>query len=280
MKLFGLTISFLLLFTSCTKTQKETFDLNLFPKDWVRLTDKDGKLVIYNSCDAGNLLVTFSNNKGHFELLMHGQQEDNDFEILETTQIYDSIFLKAKWKDSDEKQDFKFYWSNKEKGLGRFITTYSTGFTLDYLFVTSDKESNFEKFDQPCRECWGDECDEIEKDIEKTDKPIEAIKRLFDDYVKYQESTDSQNNKDLLTKSLKSLDKVKEPNELEILINIWMYYDLTDFPVRELVFNVLQKNRPESIIAIKTRINNKKEWETDSTAPYSELDYLLKQLDK
>ena len=280
MKILGLTISFLLLFTSCKETKKEIFNLNSFPKEWVRLTDKDGKLVVYNSCDAGNLLFTISNNRDHFELLLHGQQEDYDFEILETTQLNDTIFLKAKWKGSHEKQDFKFFWTNKEKGLGRFITTYSSGFTSDNLFVTGDKQTNFEKFDQPCRECWGDECDEKEKDIEKIDKPIEAIKKVFDKYVKYQESTDSQDNKDLMTNSLKSLDMVTEPDELEILINIWMYYDPTDFPSRDLVFNVLQKNRTESIQAIKTRINNEKEWETDDTAPYSELNYLLKQLDK
>ena len=190
MKILGLTISFLLLLTSCKEVKKETFDLNSFPKEWVRLTDKDGKLVVYSSCDAGNLLLTISNKRDHFELLLHGQQEDYDFEILETTQLNDTIFLKAKWKGSDEKQDFKFFWANKEKGLGRFITTYSSGFTSDNLFVTGDKQTNFEKFEQPCRECWGEECDEIEKDIEKNDKPIEAIKKVFVDYVNHQESTD------------------------------------------------------------------------------------------
>lgn len=279
MKILGLIISFLLLFTSCKQAKKENFDLNSFPKEWVRLTDKDGKLVVYNSCDAGNLLLTISNKRDHFELLLHGQQEDYDFEILETTQLNDTIFLKEKWKGSDEKQDFKFFWANKEKGLGRFITTYSSGFTSDNLFVTGDKQTNFEKFEQPCRECWGEECDEIEKDIEKIDKPIEAIKKVFVDYVKHKESTDSEDNKDLMTNSLKLLDKVTEPNELEILINVWMYYDPTDFPSRDLVFNVLQKNLRESIQAIKIRINNKREWETDDTAPYSELNYLLKQLE-
>lgn len=276
MKILGLTISFILLLTSCKETKKKTFELNSFPKEWVRLTDKNGKLIVYNSCDAGNLLLTISNNRDHFELLLHGEQEDYDFEILESAQLNDTIFLKAKWKGSDEKQDFKFFWTNKEKGLGRFVTTYSNGFTSDNLFVTGDKQTNFEKFNQPCRECWGDECDEIEK----IDKPLEAIKNVFDNYVKHQESTDSQNNKDLMTNSLKSLDKVTEPDELEILINIWMYYDPTDFPSRDLVFNVLQKNRPESIQAIKTRINHKKEWEIDNSASYSELNYLLKQLDE
>lgn len=177
MKLLGLTISFFLLFTSCNETKKEAFDLNLLSKDWVRLTEKDGKLIVYNSCDAGNMLLTISKVSDHFELLLHGEQEDCDFEILETTQLNDTIFLKAKWKDSDEKQEFKFFWTNKEKGLGRFITTYSNGFTSDNLFVIRDKQTTFEKFDQPCRECWGDECDEL-----KNEEKIEIKKdSLYND---------------------------------------------------------------------------------------------------
>ena len=109
---------------------------------------------------------------------------------------------------------------------------------------------------------------------------IQNIKTIFEDYVEYQESTDSQDNKDLMTKSLKSLSKVTEPDELDILINVWMYYDPTDFPCRDLVYRVLGSSRPESIMAVKTRIKNKKNWETDDTAPYSELNDLLKQLDK
>jgi len=280
MKLLGLTILFLLLLTSCKKTNKEVIDLNSFPKDWVRLTDKYGKLVVYNSCDAGNLLLTISKNSNHFELLLHGQQEDYGFEILETTQLSDTIFLKAKWKDSDEKQNFKFFWTDKEKGLARFITTYSSGFTSDNLFVTKDKQTNFEKFDQPCRECWGDECDEMEMTIEQKENPIGVIKKIFDDYVKHEESTDSQEDKSLMKKSIESLIRLTDPNELEILINVWMYYDPTDFPSRNLVFKILENSRPESIDAIKTRIKYKKEWETDDTAPYSELNYLLKIIDK
>jgi hypothetical protein len=67
--------------TSCTENKKVVFDLNSFPQDWVRLTDKNGKLVVYNSCDAGNLLVTISKKGESFEVLLHGQQEDYDFDI-------------------------------------------------------------------------------------------------------------------------------------------------------------------------------------------------------
>lgn len=120
---------------------------------------------------------------------------------------------------------------------------------------------------------------DLQKQVTKTlDKSIEAIKNVFEDYIKYQESTDSQDDRDLMTNSLKSLDKVTDLDELEILINVWMYYDPTDFPSRNLVFDILEKSHPESIKAVKTRITNKKEWETDETAPYSELKDLLKNL--
>ncbi|MDR6967304.1 TM2 domain-containing membrane protein YozV [Flavobacterium arsenatis] len=109
---------------------------------------------------------------------------------------------------------------------------------------------------------------------------IQNIKNIFDVYVKYQESADSQNDKDLMIKSLESVNKLTDPNELDILINVWMYYDPTDFPTRNVVFKILENSRPESIKAVKARMNNQKEWETDNTAPYSELNELLKQIDK
>ena len=275
MRINGLTLILLTFLISCKQGPAIPFDLNTFPKEWVRLTDKNDKLIIYNSCDAGNLLLTISKKGEKFGLLLHGQQEDYDYEILESTQLGDTVFIKTKWTDSDTKQDFKFFWTNKEKGLGRWITAYFGGKTRDYTFVLADRQNDFEKVDQPCRECWGDECDEIEKE-----KPILSIKKVFDDYVKYQESTDSQDDKDLMTKSLESLNKLTDQNELDIIINVWMYYDPTDFPSRNLVYKILENSRPESIKAVKTRINNKKGWETDDTAPYSELKDLLKQLDK
>jgi hypothetical protein len=279
MKILGLTLAFFILLTSCMEKKKETFDLNLLQNEWVRLTEKDGKLVVYNSCDAGNLLLTITKTKDYFDLLLHGQQEDYDFEILETSQINDTIFLNVKWKESDEKQDFKFFWTDKEKGLARFITTYSNGFTSDNLFVTKDKQTNFEKVDQPCKECWGDECDETETVTVNLEKPIEKIRIVFEDYIKYEESTDSPEDKELMTKSLQSLNIIKNPEELELLVNVWMYYDPTDFPSRNLVYNVLKENVQLSIQAVNNRIRNKKEWESKESAPYSDLEYLLEKLE-
>jgi hypothetical protein len=161
MKFLVSLIPFLLFVISCDE-KKDVFDYNSFPEHWVKLTEKNGNLVVFNSCDAGNMLLTFSKYTDRFELLLHGEQEDYNFEILETRHHSDTTYFKAKWKNTEEKQDFKFIWIDKEKGLGRFITLYSSGFTSDNLFVTSEKQTNFQKIDQPCKECWGDECDELE----------------------------------------------------------------------------------------------------------------------
>lgn len=108
---------------------------------------------------------------------------------------------------------------------------------------------------------------------------IQNIKFVFDDYVKYQEATDSKADIDLMTSSLKSLNKITNLNELEVLINVWMYYDPTDFQGIPEINRILKISRPESIEAVKKRMANKKEWENEESAPYSDLKNLLKQLE-
>lgn len=108
---------------------------------------------------------------------------------------------------------------------------------------------------------------------------IQNIKFVFDDYVKYQESTDSKAEIDLMTSSLKSLNKITNLNELEVLINVWMYYYPTDFQGIPEINRILKISRPESIEAVKKRMANKKEWENEESAPYSDLKNLLKQLE-
>jgi len=65
---------------------------------------------------------------------------------------------------------------------------------------------------------------------------------------------------------------------LTLVINVWMYYTVTDFPTRKYTESVLFAHRKESTLALKKRIKNKMEWETDDRPPYSELSGLLKKL--
>ncbi len=89
---------------------------------------------------------------------MYGTQEDYIFEIDRTYKINDTIFVESKWKDSKEIKNFKILW-DKDKHL---IQTEGNFDTWD-LFVEEKNVSDYKVYIQPCRECWGDECDEIEK---------------------------------------------------------------------------------------------------------------------
>lgn len=108
---------------------------------------------------------------------------------------------------------------------------------------------------------------------------IKNIRYVFEDYIKYRESTDSQEDKNLMTKSLKSLTMVTDKDDLDLLLNVWMYYDPTDYPNIPEIYRILKDSRPHSIKAVKNRIDHKKEWETDNSSTFMELKKILKRLE-
>ena len=110
-------------------------------------------------------------------------------------------------------------------------------------------------------------------------KSIEIIRRIFKDFIQYEDGIDSYENKEAMKRALKSLPATINENELPLLINVWMYYDATDFPTRELITPIFIKNKKASVIAMKYRINHKKKWESKDSAPYSELIELEKDLE-
>jgi hypothetical protein len=81
-----------------------------------------------------------------------------------------------------------------------------------------------------------------------------------------------------MTRSLQNIKLAKNPSDLELLINVWMYYDPTDFPSRPLLKKILKDSRPESIDAVRHRMKNKRPNESSDTAPFSELSTLLTSL--
>ena len=85
----------------------------------------------------------------------------------------------------------------------------------------------------------------------------------------------SQIEKLSFEKNLLQINTEKEQirNEKEVA-NIQLAKKEADFD------SLLEKNKVESINAIKNRIKNKKDWETSDSAPYSELNNLIKQLEK
>lgn len=269
---------------ACKQTKKEPrkepFNLTTLPADWVKLTKTDSGLIVYKSCDGGNLLLTITNKQNKPGILLHGTQEDYEFDILEAYQsTNDTVIIKARWVGTSKMQDFKFLWTDKAKQLGRWITTYNEDFTSNEVFITATKQNNFRKVDQPCRECWED-CDYVEKLKNVDAHPVDTIKRIFYEYVKNTEATDSPTDKEFMTRGLTMLQTVSDTAALELLINVWMYYDPTDFQTRDLVNRILKQNKAESIKAIKKRKEHKRTGESEETAPYSELNYLISELEK
>lgn len=150
-------------------------------------------------------------------------------------------------------------------------------FTLRYMFDTS-MEDNYEILNYVTIN-GSNQFGKIATQNLATKKHIENIRTIFESFIEHQESVDSEANKNLMSKSLKSIMRLSNKDELALLINMWMYYDPTDYPDIPEILRILTASKPHSIDAVKSRIDHKKEWETDTSAPYSDLKSLLKQLE-
>jgi hypothetical protein len=105
-------------------------------------------------------------------------------------------------------------------------------------------------------------------------KPIEAIRKIFEEFISYEDGLDSDENKNTLTDAVKSLPEALTENDLSLLVDVWMYYDPTDFPTRDLILPIFVSHKTQSIRAISIRLRHKKEWESVGTAPYADLKFL------
>lgn len=150
---------------SCSDKHPQTKPLNLemIPKNWIGLTEQEGKKIIYQPCDSQNSEVKLIKNDSSYTILLIGGQDDFLFDIVKYELIGDSIKFKTTWEKSDIQQNFSFVWVQKEKGIGRWKTTFPNGFVLDTEFVEDAHRKSFETIVQPCVECWGDECDELDE---------------------------------------------------------------------------------------------------------------------
>jgi hypothetical protein len=116
--------------------------------------------------------------------------------------------------------------------------------------------------------------------VTKAENPIRKIDKIFKAYIKNSESTDTDENKAAVKAALSALQQGVKADDLYLLVNVWMYYDPTDFPTRELVEPVFNKNKRAALLAVNKRLKNKKKWENKETAPYSDLVGLKERLSK
>ena len=107
---------------------------------------------------------------------------------------------------------------------------------------------------------------------------IKKIETIFNGYVDRVESMDSDENKAQMKNALISLQVQNAENNFPILIDVWMYYDPTDFPTRELIEPIFHKNKSAALLAIGTRLKNKRASESVENAPYIDLLHLRQKL--
>ena len=87
----------------------------------------------------------------------------------------------------------------------------------------------------------------------KTDKketPIKTVDRVFKSYIKQSENTDSPTNKDAMKNALQLIQTKSDVQDLPLLINVWMYYDPTDFPTRKLIQPIFTKDKKNTLVAM------------------------------
>jgi hypothetical protein len=118
------------------------------------------------------------------------------------------------------------------------------------------------------------------QDTPATETPIQIVERLFNNYIKFGDGVESIENQVTMAKALSSLLRESSEKDLPVLINVWMYYDPTDFPVRELIEPIFNRDKPSALAAIDIRLKKKRKGESNKTAPYTDLLALKAKLSK
>jgi CarboxypepD_reg-like domain len=116
------------------------------------------------------------------------------------------------------------------------------------------------------------------KDTLTYKQAMKNIRDIFEDYKTNEEAIESEENKTTMTKSLNSLQSVTDKNDLELLINIWNYYDPTDYSCRGEIYKILLKNKTISINAVTDRMKHRMSWESADLSG-TEFKNLLEQLE-
>lgn len=239
---------------------------------WVQLTERDGQLVILKPCNDTNREVMLKDSAGKAYMYLDGYVDGTFAELVDVKQNGDTIIFKAQLPyDGNPVVTRKLFWQNKDMGLATYVDEFSNAYTM----VTVEHLSSYKTVEQPPVEC--DEDYEEDYEAEATD-PIADIEYVFNDYVKREESTDLEDDKQLMLQSLEHLTEVTDSADLQLLINVWLYYDPTDFSVRQPIYQILETTPAESAAAIEWRMANPKTWEDATREPFAELPGLLRRL--
>ncbi len=67
-----------------------------------------------------------------------------------------TVYISTKGETGDI-EEFIFYWIDQKQGSALW-----SKFSAEDTYVMKSKENTFKHVQQPCVECWGEECDEGE----------------------------------------------------------------------------------------------------------------------
>ncbi|MCK9638667.1 MAG: hypothetical protein M0R39_02070 [Prolixibacteraceae bacterium] len=135
---------------------------------WFNLTNKNGKLVLFERCDAEIPQIIIDPEKR--EMTMKYGNEDAIFKINNTTYISDkelNINIIYSIFGRPQETTVKVIFIDIEKRITKWSFTLIDGKTVlenEYLMVSEAKSKNYKTIKQPCLECWPKEiCDSINK---------------------------------------------------------------------------------------------------------------------
>ncbi|NQY31299.1 MAG: hypothetical protein HRT69_17765 [Flavobacteriaceae bacterium] len=173
-----ITIIIVALLIGCKSKNYDKFEKiilsNDFQKDWFMLTERDSGYTIFNPCDAENRRQQIVGDT----LIVHGGHEIDKYLITSIERNLKDIYLFSTVNIlSNDDQPFYFSYVDYESGIGYWKTIYEpVDFDKDLLFISTKDSSNFKVINQPCVECWGEECDEIEKIVFDSNESFKITK--------------------------------------------------------------------------------------------------------
>ena len=264
-------LSLLVLVYSC-KSKQPKIEQYQIPKDWIQLTKTDSALIIFNSCDHGNLLINISDSN----ILLMGTQEDYKYKIEQINYLKNgSIAYILSELGNKDKLVFKFRWIDLQQGIGEWELRFNEKNITQEYFVSKINKKLFKEYNQPIKECWEEE---VVFDEESQIKAIKTIRTIFEEFKDNQESVDSEDNKEAIKTALQNIHELKVYEDIKLLLDVWLYYDPTDFPTRKLIEPIFIVNESVVTEAIFRRIKYKYEWEDETGSAIEDLNNLKYKL--
>ena len=172
-------------------------------------------------------------------------------------------------------------WCKTETNLnGKFELSNITGNCPPMTIVINDKQYKKVEISIPA---GGEQTIKLERIEQPKPKFIDYkdalknIRKIYNEFIVDEDGIDGEDNKNTMTQCLDNLQEVTNKKDLELLVDVWYYYDPTDYSCRDLVLRVLLLNKAKSIDIVKNKL--KYIQKSDDTL-YNDYNHLLSQLEK